>query len=181
MFLGFFVHYKSKYRATYFPAGKGTKFYSKQTSGRQWNSWQIFQSGKDIWATSWENLFMPYANNKGADQPAQPSDLISTFVFHCLDSIIPPVSISEISSLYLTSAAEKASFSLPWLQTPITGFLVTRLIWDWQSFSMVRRMTKLTDHKKKTKIPESRRWVRLLYLPDDRSAWTYKMNWSKIM
>ena len=23
------------------------------------------------WATSWENLFMPYANNKGADQPAQ--------------------------------------------------------------------------------------------------------------
>ena len=22
-----------------------------------------------IWATSWENLFMPYANNKGADQP----------------------------------------------------------------------------------------------------------------
>ena len=23
-----------------------------------------------IWATSWENLFMPYANNKGADQHA---------------------------------------------------------------------------------------------------------------
>ena len=26
----------------------------------------------DIWATSWENLFMPYANNKGADQTVQP-------------------------------------------------------------------------------------------------------------
>ena len=25
-----------------------------------------------IWATSWENLFMPYANNKGADQHAHP-------------------------------------------------------------------------------------------------------------
>ena len=24
------------------------------------------------WAMSWENLFMPYANNKGADQPAHP-------------------------------------------------------------------------------------------------------------
>ena len=22
-----------------------------------------------IWAMSWENLFMPYVNNKGADQP----------------------------------------------------------------------------------------------------------------
>ena len=33
------------------------------------------------WASSWENLFMPYANNKGADQPALPRSLISTFVF----------------------------------------------------------------------------------------------------
>ena len=31
---------------------------------------------------------MPYANNKGADQPAQPRSLISTFVVRCLDSII---------------------------------------------------------------------------------------------
>ena len=28
-----------------------------------------------IWATSWENLFLPYANN-GADQPAHPRSLI---------------------------------------------------------------------------------------------------------
>ena len=33
------------------------------------------------WATSQENLFMPYANNKGADQPVIPRCLISTFVF----------------------------------------------------------------------------------------------------
>ena len=33
------------------------------------------------WATSWETLFMPYANNKGADQPVYPRSLISTFVF----------------------------------------------------------------------------------------------------
>ena len=42
---------------------------------------------------------MPYANNKGADQPAHPHTLISTFVVCCLDSIIPLVSISDISSL----------------------------------------------------------------------------------
>ena len=37
-----------------------------------------------IWATSWENLFKPYANNKGADQPAHPRSLISTFVVRYL-------------------------------------------------------------------------------------------------
>ena len=72
---------------------------------------------------------MPYANNKGADQPAHPHSLISAFVVEpCLDSRIPLVSISEISSLYLASVAEQAGLSLPWSQTPKTGFLVTRLI-----------------------------------------------------
>ena len=40
---------------------------------------------------------MSYANNKGADQPAHPRSLISAFVVHCLDSIIPLDSIAEIS------------------------------------------------------------------------------------
>ena len=80
-----------------------------------------------IWATSWENLFLPYANNKGADQPAHPRSLISAFVVHWLGSIIPLVSISEISSLYLASVAAQAGLSLPWSQTPKTGFLVTKL------------------------------------------------------
>ena len=66
-----------------------------------------------LWATSWENLFLPYANNKGADQPAHPRSLISTFVVRCLDSIIPLVSISEMSSLYLASVAVQAGLSLP--------------------------------------------------------------------
>ena len=73
---------------------------------------------------------MPYANNKGAVQPAHPCSLISTFVVHCLDSIIPVVSISKISSLYLASVAAQASLSLPWSQilTPMTGFLMMWLI-----------------------------------------------------
>ena len=55
--------------------------------------------GFNIRATSWENLFMPYANNKGADQPAHPHSLIRTFVVCFLDSIKSLVSISEIASL----------------------------------------------------------------------------------
>ena len=34
-----------------------------------------------IWAKSWQNLLLPYANNKGAAQPAHPRSLISAFVF----------------------------------------------------------------------------------------------------
>ena len=76
-----------------------------------------------------ENLFMPYANNKGADQPAHPRSLISTFVVRCLDSIISLVSISEISSLLLlASVAVQAGLSLTWSKTPKTGFLVMRLM-----------------------------------------------------
>ena len=59
------------------------------------------------------NLFMPYANNKGADQPAHLHSLISTFVVRCLDSITSLVSILAISSLYLASEAEQTGLSLP--------------------------------------------------------------------
>ena len=34
-----------------------------------------------------KDLFMPYVNNKGADQPAHPRSLINTFIVHCLDGI----------------------------------------------------------------------------------------------
>ena len=61
-------------------------------------------------ATSWENLLMPYANNKGANQPAH---LISAFAVRCLDNIILLVSVPEISSLYLASVAAHVSLSLP--------------------------------------------------------------------
>ena len=72
---------------------------------------------------------MPYANNKGADQPLHSRSLISTFSVCCLDSMILLVSISEISSLYLASVAEQAGLSQPWSQNPKTGFLTTRLSW----------------------------------------------------
>ena len=46
-----------------------------------------------------KTCLMPYANNKGAGQPAHPRSLISTFVVRCLDSIMPLTSIPEISRL----------------------------------------------------------------------------------
>ena len=65
---------------------------------------------------------MPYANNKGADQPAHPRSLISAFVVHCLDNIIPVLVIAEISRPWLVSVPEQASLSLTWSQTPEDRF-----------------------------------------------------------
>ena len=73
---------------------------------------------------------MLYSHSKGADQPAHPRSLISAFVVCCLDSIIPLLSISEISSLYLASLETQAGLCLTWSQTPKTGFLATRLNFD---------------------------------------------------
>ena len=75
-----------------------------------------------IWATSWQNLLLPYANNKGADQPTHLRSLISAFVVRCLDSIIPLVSLAEIWSLYLASLAAQSGLCLTLSQTPKTGY-----------------------------------------------------------
>ena len=61
-----------------------------------------------------KTCLMPYANNKGADQPAHPRSLISTFVVRCLDSKMPLVSISEISRLWLVAVAEQTGLSHTW-------------------------------------------------------------------
>ena len=57
---------------------------------------------------------------QNADQPAHQRSLISAFVVRCLDSIIPLVSISKISSLYLASLAVQDGLCLTWSQTPKT-------------------------------------------------------------
>ena len=79
------------------------------------------------WATSWENLFLLYANDKGADQPAHPRSLISAFVVCCLDSIISLLAKSKISRLGLASVAGQASLCLTWSQMPRTGIFMTGL------------------------------------------------------
>ena len=67
------------------------------TSTRLEPSWKLF--GRKYRRHVMRKPVMPYANNKGADQPGHPRSLISTFVVRCLDSIISLVSISEILRL----------------------------------------------------------------------------------
>ena len=65
---------------------------------------------------------MPYANNKGADQPAHPRSLISTFVVRCLDSMICILALSKVSRFLLVSVAEQAGLNLTWLKIPEDTF-----------------------------------------------------------
>ena len=65
------------------------------------NAWHYYTlRGEDIWAISWENLFMPYENNKCADQPAHPCSLLSTFVVRCLDSTVCILAITKVSRFF---------------------------------------------------------------------------------
>ena len=56
----------------------------------------------------------PYANNKGADQPAHPRSLISTFVVRCLDSMIYILALSKVTRLELASVAEQSGLNVTW-------------------------------------------------------------------
>ena len=55
---------------------------------------------------------MPYANNKGADQPAYPRSLISTFIVRCLDSMICILALSKVSRFQQVSVAEQTGLNL---------------------------------------------------------------------
>ena len=59
------------------------------------------------------HLFILYAKNKDADQPAHPRSLISIFVVSCLDSIIYILAISK----FQVSLAGQAGLSHTWAQT----------------------------------------------------------------
>ena len=81
-------------------------------------SYAIRKATENNCVSSWENLFCHMRTTK-----AQISLRTS-----CLDSLIPLVSIAEISSLCLASVDAQAGLCLTWSQTPKTGFLVTWLI-----------------------------------------------------
>ena len=57
-----------------------------------------------------------------SDQPVHPRSLISTFVVHCLDSVMSLVSVTKISSLMLASVAAQAGLCLAWSETPEDTF-----------------------------------------------------------
>ena len=57
------------------------------------------------------------ANNKGADQPAHPRRLISTFNIRFLKTIISRLATSKIAIFLLVSVAEQAGLSLALSET----------------------------------------------------------------
>ena len=77
-----------------------------------------------------ENLSWGFANNTGADQPAHPRSLISTFAIHLLESIISRLATGQISLFYLVSVAEETGLSLAISETPKTVFVATWLIYS---------------------------------------------------
>ena len=113
-----------------------------------------------IWATSWENLFLPYANNKGADQPAHPRSLISAFVIRCLDSIIPLVSIPKISSLWLASLLSRPVWVLP-------GRRPRRQVFSWRGSYVLQHGIWLTNRNVSIVIKQM-----IDFAPDFAHGWS---------
>ena len=67
--------------------------------------------------------------NKGADQLHSRYAADQRLRFCYKDSTKPLLPLSEISSLEPSSVVVQAGFCPKWSETPMTGFLVTRLTW----------------------------------------------------
>ena len=76
-----------------------------------------------------------FANNKGADQPALPRSLISTFVIRLLKSTIHRLAMSEISMFWLAYVADQVGLNLTLSETPKLGFLTS-----WPNYVYVCRV-----------------------------------------
>ena len=68
--------------------------------------------------------------NKDADQLRSNCAADQRICFRYVDSTIPLLPKSEISTLYPSSVAVQPGLSRTWSETPKTGFLTTRLILD---------------------------------------------------
>ena len=67
--------------------------------------------------------------NKDTDQLPGNREADQRLCFRYIDSTIPLLPISEISSLYPSSVTAQLGLCRTWSETPKTGFLTTRLIW----------------------------------------------------
>ena len=96
---------------------------------------------------------MPYANNKGADQPAHPRSLISAFIVRCLISTIPILAIAKISRL-----ASLCSW-VGWLES----YLVTN---PWRPFFSWRGSVGLSGVAAQVQTPFTLKWESKVLLMD---------------
>ena len=67
--------------------------------------------------------------NKDADQFRVNREVDKSLCFRYIDSTIPLLSKSEVSSLSPSSVIVQPSLCRTWSETPKTGFLTTRLIY----------------------------------------------------
>ena len=74
----------------------------------------------NIWTAWWWNLYYVICKQQSADPPAHPHSLISTFVIHCIDSIISIVALASFCCW--TDRFESSGRT-----TPKTGFILTSL------------------------------------------------------
>ena len=63
------------------------------------------------------NLSLGFANNKGADQPTHPRNLISAFFIHLLKSSLPKLATSENWIFWPVSVAEQVGLGMLWSKT----------------------------------------------------------------
>ena len=80
--------------------------------------------------------------NKDADQLRGNREADQRLCFRYIESTIPLLSKSEISSLYSSSMVVQPGLCQTWSQTPKTGFLRTRLKWYWLKKSNKYAMTR---------------------------------------
>ena len=101
-----------------------------------------------------KTCLMSYANNKGAVQPAHPCSLISTFVIHCLDSMICMLALLKVSRFYLASVAEQAGLNLTCSEIPEDTFLrdVAYMMNRIYSQSLIDILTIEPPHDKTNKM-----------------------------
>ena len=83
-----------------------------------------------IWASMQENLSSGFVNNKGSDQNAHMCSLISTFVIRYLKSIVAKLAPYQISIIWLVYVTEETGFSLLLSETPKTGFVASRPVYN---------------------------------------------------
>ena len=92
------------------------------------NSIKMDPTQNGPYAKKQQTTVVEFANNKGADQPGYPRNLISTFVICLLESSISELASSKISIFYIVSVAELAGLNLALSKTLKTGFLASRPI-----------------------------------------------------
>ena len=106
---------------------------------------QCFTSKDDMSRVMRKPAFCIY-QNKDADQLRSNCAADQLLCFCYIDSTIPLLPISEISSLWPFSVAVQPGLCLTWLENPKTGFLTTRLISHTSSRNLQGSNKKMPAH-----------------------------------